>query len=183
MAETLRILVIDDDQAILDAYTDVLARHGYTVATCPDSTKVMGLLKTQRYDAILLDIRMPGIDGTDLLPLIKRLQPVVPVIVVSAYCDETNRDYYHTLGASEALAKPFSHEALLDALSRVLGQEADIPVTLRSLSLRDGRDVVYRKLITAALRKTNWNQVQAAHLLGVSRHCLIRWMKRLGIPL
>lgn len=183
MIETPHVLVIDDDQTILDAYTDVLSRHGYTVTPCPDSTKVMGLLKTQRYDAILLDIRMPGIEGTDLLPLIKKLQPAVPVLVVSAYCDDTNRDYYQTLGASAALAKPFSHEALLDALSRVLDQEEGIPVVLRSLSLRDGRDVVYRKLIVAALRKVNWNQVRAAELLGVSRHCLIRWIKRLGIAL
>ncbi len=181
MTQNTRLLIIDDDQAILDVYEGLLSRHGYTVATCRDSTNVVGLLKSGTYDVILLDIRMPGIEGTDLLPLIKKIQPSVPVILVSAYCDESERDYYTSLGAVAAISKPFSHETLLDAISRVLNHEEGIPVVLRSLSLREGRDVVYRKLILSALRKTNWNQVHAAELLGVSRHCLIRWMKRLDL--
>ena len=52
---------------------------------------------------------------------------------------------------------------------------------LRTLSLREGRDQVYRKLILCALQKVHWNQVRAAELLGVSRYCLIRWIKKLGI--
>jgi DNA-binding NtrC family response regulator len=181
MAQQTRVLIIDDDQTILTVYKDLLGQHGYAVTTSGDGTTVVELLKSGSYDVILLDIRMPGIEGTDLLPLIKKLEPSVPVILVSAYCDETQRDYYASLGAAAAISKPFSREALLDTISRALNQEEGIPVVLRSLSLREGRDVVYRKLILSALRKTNWNQVHAAKLLGVSRHCLIRWVKRLGL--
>ena len=70
---------------------------------------------------------------------------------------------------------------LLDTIQRALQQEERIPLILTSLSLEAGRDLVYQKLIVAALRRTNWNQVKAAQLLGVSRYWLIRWMKRLGI--
>ena len=50
-----------------------------------------------------------------------------------------------------------------------------------SLSLAEAKDQVYRKLIITALRKANWNQIKAAQLLGVSRYCLIRWLRKLQI--
>ena len=77
--------------------------------------------------------------------------------------------------------KPFSHEILLDTIARALDRQQQIPLTLTSLLLREGRDQLYRKLILVALQKTDWNQVKAAELLGVSRFCLIRWLKKLGI--
>jgi DNA-binding NtrC family response regulator len=176
-----RILVIDDDEKLLGVVEGLLSRRGFRVTICPDSTQVIPLLKANAYEAVLLDIRMPGFEGTDLLPLIKKIQPDLPVILVSAYCDETNGNYYRSLGAFDIVGKPFSHEALVDTLGRAINQQVEIPIVLTGLSLRSGRDQLYRKLILAALRKTDWNQVKSAELLGVSRYCLIRWLKKLGI--
>ncbi|MBI4342658.1 MAG: response regulator [Candidatus Omnitrophica bacterium] len=176
-----RVLVIDDDEKLLGVYEGLLARHGFAVTTCPDTTQVLPLLKASAFEVALLDIKMPGIEGTDLLPLIKKLCPDLPVILVSAYCDDANAGYYHSLGAFGIIPKPFSHEILLDTVSRALDEQEHIPMVLTSLSLRDGRDQLYRKLLLTALRKTEWNQVKAAELLGVSRYCLIRWLKKLGI--
>lgn len=176
-----RVLVIDDDEKVLGIYQELLKQRGLTVTTCSHSAEAVPRLKADAYDVVLLDIRMPGIEGTDLLPLIKKIRPDLPAIIVSAYCDDTNRGYYHALGAFEIVSKPFSHEVLFDAISRAIDQQERVPLTLTSLSLREGRDQVYRKLILSALRKTNWNQVKSAQLLGVSRYCLMRWMKKLGI--
>ena len=176
-----RVLVIDDDEKLLGVYEGLLTPRGYAVSRCPDSTQVLPLLKSAAFEVVLLDIRMPGIEGTDLLPLIKKLSPDVPVIMVSAYCDETNTEYYRLLGAFSTIPKPFSHEILLDTVSRALDQQEHIPMVLTTLSLREGRDQLYRKLMLAALQKTGWNQVKAAELLGISRYCLIRWLKKLGI--
>jgi len=176
-----KVLAIDDDEKILGIYQELLAQHGLTVTPCPNSTQVVSLLKGDGYDVVLLDIRMPGIEGTDLLPLIKKIRPDLPVILVSAYSDESNVGYYHALGAFDIVSKPFDHELLLNTIARALDQQGHIPLVLTSLSLREGRDQVYRKLILSALRKTNWNQVKAAELLGVSRYCLMRWIKKLGI--
>ena len=176
-----RLLVIDDDEKLLGVYEGVLSGHGFAVTTCPDSTQVLPLLKSSAFEVALLDIRMPGIEGTDLLPLIKKMHPDLPVILVSAYCDDANAGYYQSLGAFSTIPKPFSHEILLDTVSRALNEQEEIPLVLTTLSLREGRDHLYRKLIIAALRKTEWNQVKAAELLGVSRHCLIRWMKKLSV--
>lgn len=176
-----RVLAIDDNERLLKSCREFLSRSGFSVTTCSDSAQVVPLLKAHDYDVALLDIRMPGLEGTDLLPLIKKVQPELPVILISAYCDEGAAGYYHALGAFETMSKPFSHEALLDAVTRAIQRQERIPVVLATLSLREARDQVYRKLILAALRKTNWNQLRAAELLGVSRYCLIRWIKKLGI--
>lgn len=176
-----KVLAIDDEEKILKIYEDLLTSRGFVVTVCSDTAEVVSRLKADAYDVVLLDIRMPGIEGTDLLPLIKKIRPDVPVILISAYCDEANRGYYHSLGALEIISKPFSHELLLDAVSRAMDRQERIPLVLTSLSLREGRDQVYRKLIFSALRKTNWNQVKAAQLLGVSRYCLMRWIKKFGI--
>ena len=176
-----RVLVIDDDEKILSVCKELLTDGGFDVTICPDSTQALPLLKANAYEVALLDIRMPGLEGTDLLPLIKKLYPDLPVILVSAYCDATSAGYYHSLGAFDVVGKPFSHEVLRDTVARALKRQEHIPLVLTTLSLREGRDQLYRKLILSALRKTDWNQVKASELLGVSRYCLIRWLKKLGI--
>ena len=176
-----RVFVIDDEENILQYSRELLEQHGYEVEVCADSAAVLARIKAQPFDAVLLDIRMPGLEGTDLLPLIKRIKPDLPLILVSAFYDESNLGYYHALGAADMIPKPFSHERLLGALARVIDHQERIPITLTGLSLKDGRDVVYRKLMLIALQKTDWNQMKAAELLGVSRYWLIRWMKRLKI--
>src|SRR3989338_9915154 len=102
------ILVIDDEPDVLEGCKELLTHKGFTVSICADSLKAIPQLKANSYDAVLLDIRMPGIEGTDLLPLIKKIRPDLPVILISAYCDEANRGYYHSLGALEIISKPFS---------------------------------------------------------------------------
>lgn len=180
-ATRTRILAVDDEEKLLQQYEELLTPRGYSVTTCSSSHQALSLLKTAEYDVVLLDIRMPGLEGTDLVPLVKRLRPELPVIIVSAYCEEMTDGGYHQLGAFEAINKPFSHEALLASIARATHREERIHLILRNLSLREARDQVYRKVILSALQKTNWNQVRAAELLGVSRYCLMRWMKKLGI--
>ena len=176
-----RALVIDDQERILKVCKELLTRHAFAVTTCADSTQVIPLLKRGTFDVVLLDIRMPGLEGTDLLPLIKKLHPELPVIVVSAYCNKDDIGYYHTLGAFDIISKPFSHELLLDTVTRAISREEHIPLRLTSLSLREGKDQLYRKLIMTALRQADWNQVKAAKLLGISRYALIQWLKKLKI--
>ena len=176
-----QILVVDDDQAILDSCEALLVQHGFKVATCRQSTQAISRLKAGKFDLVVLDIRMPGLEGSDLLPLIKKAQHDLPVIIISAYPDEASRSYYYSLGAFEVFPKPLVSGQLLDAVERGMNHQREIPMVLTSMSLRQGRDQVYRKLILAALTRTHWNQVKAAELLGISRYCLMRWIKKLKI--
>lgn len=176
-----RVLVVDDDPTVAQFSAHVLGRHGYQVTPCPDSTKVIDLLSHTPYGCVLLDLRMGGIEGTELLPIIKHRFPDLPVIIVSAYVDPSNQNFCNSLGAFEVIQKPFNNDLLVDVVNRAVGATETVPFVLESLSLNEARDRVYRKLIVTALRRAHWNQVQAAKLLGVSRYCLIRWLHRLQI--
>jgi len=180
-ADPVRVLVVDDDLNMCRLTEMALTRSGYKVTICTDSTKAMDLLKDGPYGCVLLDIRMKGLEGTELLPLIKHHFPQLPVILVSAYCDRSNAGYYASLGAFDIVTKPYTDDLLLDVVSRAVGGKETIPVTLTSLSLNEARDQVFRKLIIAALQRSNWNQVKAAKLLGISRYSLRRWLQRFQI--
>lgn len=173
--------MIDDDPSMCRLTELALTRAGYQVCVCSDSTQAMDLSKDGPYGCVLLDIRMKGLEGTELLPIIKRNFPTLPVVIVSAFADKTNAAYYTSLGAFDVMTKPFTDEMLLDVVSRAIGEQATIPFILTSLSINEARDQVYRKLIVAALTRSNWNQIKAAKLLGISRYSLIRWLRKLKI--
>lgn len=179
--EAPRVLLVDDEAEALTVCAAGLTAHGCAVTTCADSATVLLLLRTRPMDVIVLDLRMPVLEGTDLLPLIKQQYPDLPVVIASAYCDEASARYCRQMGACEVINKPFTQDALLAAIHRALREEEAIPLVLTTLSLADARQQVYRRLILAALRKTRWNQTQAAVHLGISRYTLLRWIKRLGL--
>lgn len=181
MAESVRVLAVDDDREMCRVIEDLLTKRGFRVATCADSTQVMDLLGRDTYGCVLLDIRMKALQGTDLLPMIKHRYPALPVVVVSAYCTPADISYYMSLGAFDAVQKPFTSERLVEVVNRAVGAADAIPLVLTTLSLEEARDQVYRKLLLTALQRTNWNQGKAAALLGISRHSLIRWSKKLQI--
>jgi len=176
-----QVLVIDDDPSAGRMTELTLTQGGYQATVCTDSTKAMELLKDGSYGCVLLDIRMKGLEGTELLPIIKRNSPSLPVVLVSAYCDGKDASYYNSLGAFDFVSKPFSSDRLLDVVGRAVGVQETIPLVLTSLALSEARDQVFRKVIVTALRKSNWNQTKAAQLLRVSRHSLIRWLQKLKI--
>ncbi len=181
MARTASVLVVDNDPRICKLAQRILTERGYAVAACAESGRAMNLLKETPYDCVLLDIRMEGLEGTELLPIIKRNFPTLPVIVISGYCEHEDATYYNSLGAFDVLTKPFTDERLVEAVNRAVGLGETIPLVLTSLSLAEARDQAYRKVIVTALRRTNWKQVGAARLLGISRYSLIRWLHRLQI--
>ena len=181
MAEPVRVLVVDDDPSMCRLTELSLTEGGYRVSVCSDSTRAMDLLKEAPYGCVLLDIRMKGLEGTELLPIIKHGFPTLPVILVSAYCDRSDASYYSSLGAFDIVTKPFNNGLLLDVVNRAVGAAETIPLVLTSLSMAEARNQVSRKLIVTALRRTNWNQIKAAKLLGVSRYSLIRWLRKLQI--
>jgi DNA-binding NtrC family response regulator len=180
MAESARVLVVDDNTQICEATERILKERGYLVTTCSDSRRVIELLRHEPHACVLLDICMPDLEGTELLPIIKHSFPALPVIAVSAY-NRADSGYYISLGAFEFLPKPFDPPLLLASVERAIGGTPSIPLVLTSLSLVEARNLVYRKLIVTALRKTDWNQVRAARLLGISRQSLIRWLRKLDI--
>ena len=121
--KTLSILVIDDERVICDACRLVLGEKGHAVEIC--LTGQSGLLAIERgtYDLILLDMKLPDIDGLEILKAAGEQAPATRVIVMTGYSTMSNALQAMKLGAADYLAKPFTDDELVEAVENVYTRE------------------------------------------------------------
>lgn len=103
------ILIIDDDAHINDIVSKALQSEGYSVSSAYSGTEALLLLSQSKPDLVLLDLMLPGLSGEELLPQIKD----IPVIVVSAKTDVTDKVELLVGGAADYITKPFDMKELL----------------------------------------------------------------------
>ena len=116
---TVRVLHIDDDPRFAALVADYLGQNGVSVTHCPDGGRGLAMLDAQPFDAVLLDVMMPGLDGLEVVRRL-RTKHSLPVIMLTAKGDETDRVVGLELGADDYLGKPFSPRELLARLRAVL---------------------------------------------------------------
>jgi two-component system, OmpR family, response regulator len=116
---TVRALVVDDDQRLFELLSDYLGQNDVKATWARDGAMAIALLSQGAFDAVLLDVMMPGMDGLATLKEIRKLSSI-PVIMLTAKGDETDRVVGLELGADDYLAKPFSPRELLARLRAVL---------------------------------------------------------------
>jgi DNA-binding NtrC family response regulator len=114
----LRILVIDDESVICDACRLVLAEKGHAVDRCLTGTA--GLLAIERgtYEVVLLDMKLPDIDGTEILKTVRNKRPAPCMIVMTGYSTMSNALQAMKLGAADYLAKPFTDDELVEVVEK-----------------------------------------------------------------
>lgn len=122
----IRILVVDDDPVILEAVRTILHRQGYAVDTERDAVDGRDRAIHGDYDLVLLDVRMPGLDGLEVLRAIHERRPEVLVIMITAYSTVDSAVRAVKLGAHDYLPKPFTPEELLERVQSALSQRADL---------------------------------------------------------
>ena len=115
-----QILVIDDDKAMRDACYQILNRQGYQVELAASARQGLTLLERSSYDAILLDLVMPDMDGLEALKKIKALDPEVEVIIISGYGTIQSAVETIKAGAFHFLSKPFVPDDLRNLVNRAL---------------------------------------------------------------
>jgi len=118
-----RVLVVDDDEGMRRALEESLARRGLHVVVAGNGKEAMEKMERATFDLVITDVRMPGKDGMDLLNFVKRTNPLLPVIVITAYgtIEDAVRAIKH--GAFDYLEKPFSPERLYETVQRAIGFE------------------------------------------------------------
>lgn len=117
------ILIIDDDVSINEMVSEALMNEGYSVEKAYSGTEALLLLEKTCPDLILLDLMLPGLSGEKLLPKIKD----IPVIVVSAKADVSDKVGLLLAGAADYITKPFNIDELLARITvqlRKKGTEA-----------------------------------------------------------
>lgn len=115
----MRVLIIDDDARLFELLSGYLSENGVDSTHAPDGPRGLGELERSGYDAVLLDVMMPGLDGLEVLRRIRERHRV-PVIMLTAKGDETDRVVGLELGADDYLPKPFSPRELLARVRAVL---------------------------------------------------------------
>jgi len=113
MAPTKTILVVDDDKSILRTFTRILQKNGYEIDAAETGKEAMEKADTRHYDLALLDIRLPDMDGTDLLAQMKKqLQDTIKIMITGFPSIETGVKALDE-GADVYLVKPVKPEELL----------------------------------------------------------------------
>jgi DNA-binding response OmpR family regulator len=114
-----RVLLIDDDARLPELLTSYLEQNGVALSHAADGPRGLAALEQGAFDAVLLDVMMPGMDGLEVVKRV-RAKSNVPVIMLTARGDETDRVVGLELGADDYVAKPFSPRELLARLKAVL---------------------------------------------------------------
>ena len=118
-----KILVIDDEPGIRDLLDTLLTRKGFHVVVADSGQKGLEMVRRQQFDVVVLDLKMPGMDGLTVLQQVRSLSPAQPVIILTGAGTETEQQV-RALGASEFVEKAFSLHLLGDAIKRQLSQAA-----------------------------------------------------------
>jgi len=117
-----RILLVDDDEDMRSLLADVLSDEGYEVIQAANGAEALVFLHRETFAAILLDKRMPGLSGMDLLPGLRVICPETPVIVITAFGDAHTAAEGTEKGAFGLLFKPFRMDELRTMLDHALAR-------------------------------------------------------------
>ena len=203
------VWIIDDDQSMRWVLDKTLSNNGYQVNAFESGSVALASFKRtapeQRPSLIITDVRMPGINGFELLKQIKNISPQTPIIVMTAYTDlDTTVQAFHE-GAFEYLPKPFDIDDALELVARACEPVAQSsPGTQRQPSepgdwqaplrlwakqqlaqgeteiLKTAATTFEKTLLECALEATRGRKQDAARLLGWGRNTLTRKLKELG---
>jgi two-component system OmpR family response regulator len=119
MAKTPHILVVDDDREIRSLVAQLLRKHGFRVTDAADGREMMQALDGGRFDLAVLDLMLPGEDGLSLCRRV-RAGSALPIIMLTAMGEETDRIVGLEMGADDYLPKPFNPRELLARIRAVL---------------------------------------------------------------
>lgn len=130
MNTTPHILVVDDDHEIRELLARFLAKHGLHVSTARDGAEMSKLLDAHGIDLVVLDLMMPGEDGLSLTRRLRAQGCTLPIIMLTAMAEDTDRIVGLEVGADDYLPKPFNPRELLARIKAVLRRapaESDAP--------------------------------------------------------
>lgn len=122
MTDAARILVVDDEPDMVETVARILTRLGHEPVTATDGAAALELLERERPDLVLTDLRMPGMDGLEVLKEVKRISPDAPVILFTAHATIETAVEAIKGGAFDYIPKPFTADQLQVVIERALTQ-------------------------------------------------------------
>ena len=152
------ILVMEDDQAISAALDMILTEAGYDVDVAETGEAALELFEQKQFDLIIADLKLPGINGMEVIRQVKEKKPEIEVIVITGVGTQPIAEEALELGAHDFLPKPFTDDQIKTAINEALKQHDAGP--FRLFSLIQKREVL-GVLSRAADDKKFWNDLMA----------------------
>lgn len=115
-----KILVVDDEAVLRVVLIMELEGEGYLVTGAPDGEEAIEILKTKQFDLVISDIKMPNVDGFEVLKFVKDRWPKTKVVMLTGFADLKNAIESKKLGAEDFVSKPYDLVDLLTTVERVL---------------------------------------------------------------
>jgi DNA-binding NtrC family response regulator len=122
MADKSKILVVDDEDALRTVLSNELTSEGYDVSTASDGDEAISTIQKSLYDLVLLDIKMPRLNGFEVLKFVKEKHPKTKVVMLTGFADLKNAIESKKLGAEDFVSKPYDLVDLLTTIERVLSE-------------------------------------------------------------
>jgi len=119
-----RVLIVDDEEIVRESLGGWLEKDGYQVTSAPDGRTAVERMKSERWNVMLVDLKMPGMDGLQVLEEARKLQPDAAVILMTAYATVDTAVQAMKLGAFDYLVKPFDPEELSILMQKVVAQQS-----------------------------------------------------------
>jgi DNA-binding NtrC family response regulator len=122
MGEKKKILVVDDEESLRTVLSTELLSEGYEVGTAADGDEAVTEMGKTAFDLILLDIKMPRMNGFEVLKHVKDKHPRTKVIMLTGFADLKNAIESKKLGAEDFVSKPYDLVDLLTTIERVMSE-------------------------------------------------------------
>ena len=145
MNQKARILVVDDERAMREALHDWLREDGYDVGLAESGEKAVSMAQDRTWDAVLLDLKMPGMDGLETMKRLKEIIPDAEVIVITAYATVDTAVQAMKEGAFDYVVKPFDPDEIELQLRKIMQHKALVIENLllrQRLEQREGYDEI-----------------------------------------
>lgn len=114
--KTIRLLLVDDEEAYVDVLANRLSRRGFEVTKTYSGTQALQAMRGKEFDVAVLDLKMEDMDGIEVLKVVKRMDPNMQVIMLTGHGSETAARQGIEFGAFDYLMKPCELDALVDKI-------------------------------------------------------------------
>ena len=168
-SSTRRVLVVEDEEAIRSLLETALISSGYTVRAVAGADEALALSRAGTFEAAIVDIRMPGMDGIELSRSLRALDPDLPVLLITAHADIDSAREAIRLGAYDYIAKPFDLDDVTLSVARATERRAlQIENRAHQRELEAKVEDLTRQLCDAMTRiEGSFQEIKQAHLQSI----------------
>ena len=117
----VKLLLVDDETGFTEVLAKRLSRRGFRVATAASGEQAVPMLRDARFDVAVLDLKLDGMDGEEILKIFRLMAPEMPALMLTGHGSQSSLEACMKLGAADYLSKPVDLEQLIEKINQIAG--------------------------------------------------------------